>query len=177
MATVCTSRTILIDKHSRIAEYAQPSTVFAPLFWMPGVGHRANAPLRVRHHNGGATVTASQTSYTQGGTVGVGRILFGYRAMVVNISKSYSAAINAGLQRGVTGKLCAPFAVPQGNRHVRASHTLQQDRRRFRYLHQAEAPFKLLGQVAYKAWPMLRSGDQILEIGEHLATKIGRAHV
>src|SRR5690625_630079 len=106
MATVCTSSTILVDKHSRIAEYAQPSTVFAPLFWRPGVGHRANATLRVRHHNGGATVTASQTSYTQGGTVGVGRILFGYRAMAVNISKSYSAAVTAGLQRGVTGKLC-----------------------------------------------------------------------
>lgn len=51
----------LTHPHSRVAEHAHPRAIFAPLIGTPGVLHRTEHPLRVRHHDSEATIVTTQT--------------------------------------------------------------------------------------------------------------------
>ena len=54
----------LVHPHPRIAEHAHQRGIFVPLVRAPGVLHRAEHTLRVRHHDGHATVAAGEAGDT-----------------------------------------------------------------------------------------------------------------
>src|SRR5690554_7336357 len=146
-----------------IAEHAHPGAVFAPVVRVPGVLDCAEDAFRVRHHDGDAAVAGGQAGDAAGGAVGVGGVAVGHAAVVVDEAQGYAAAGFAGVDGGAVGKLGITFAVGDGDRHARADHATEEDRRRGLYFHHGDAGFELLGAVAYEARPVV--------------AEIGRAHV
>ena len=61
-----------------IAEYPHPRPVFAPVGWMPGILHRAEATFGVRHHDGESPVFIGKAGNAQRRAVWVeGEVLGG----------------------------------------------------------------------------------------------------
>src|SRR5690606_23601944 len=113
-----------------VAEHAHPGAVFAPVVRVPGVLDCAEDAFRVRHHDGDAAVAAGEAGDAAGGAVGVGRVAVGHASVVVDEAQGYAAAGFAGVHGGAVGKLGITFAVGDGDRHARADHAAEEDRRR-----------------------------------------------
>src|SRR5690606_33207333 len=115
-----------------------------------GVLYGAEDPLRVRHHDGHAAITAAQTGDTTRRTVGVGRVGFTDLAVVVDEAHRHGAG-QIGLEQGFLAlELSMTFTVGDGDRHPRTGHATQEDRRRLLDLHHRYARFELLRTVAHE---------------------------
>ncbi len=137
---------------------------------MPGVGHGAEHPLRVRHHDGGATVRTGHRGDTVRGTVGVGRVLHGDVAAVVHETQPHQTALLQRSQVSGIAHFHSPFPVGDGNRHHGTRHPGEEGGRGVLHFHQAEARLEALGAVAHEARPEIRPRDEVAQVGHHLAT-------
>ncbi len=136
---------------------------------MPGVGHGAEHPLRVRHHDGGAAIRSGHGGDAVRRAVRVGRIVLGHLTAVIHETQPHQTA---GLQRRqVSGiaHLHSPFPVGDGDRHHGTRHASEEGGRRVLYFHQAEARLETLGAVAHEARPQIGARDQLAQVGHHLA--------
>ena len=61
------------------------------------------------------------------------------------------------------------FAMGNGDWHLRPYHALQQQRRALGHFHEAETRFKAVRLVTHKARPGFATGDQLAQVGHHLA--------
>src|SRR3989344_7858388 len=120
--------TALVHPHARVAEHPHPRAVFVPLFRAPRVLHGAEYTLRVRHHDGDATVAAGKAGDPARRTVRVGRVAFGDLAVVVDETHG-DATGYIGFEQGFfAGELGMAFTVGDGDWHTRTGHALQEDR-------------------------------------------------
>src|SRR5471032_220264 len=162
--------TALVHPHAGVAEHAHPGAVFVPLFRAPRVLHGAEYTLRVRHHDGHATVAAGQAGDPARRAVRVGRVAFGDLAVVIDEAHGHAAG-QVGFEQGFFAfELGMAFAVGDGDWHARTGHALQEDRVGLLNLHHGHTGFELLGTVTHKVRPELAARDQFAEVGHHLAT-------
>src|SRR5471032_1684469 len=91
--------TVLVHPDASVTEHAHPRAVFVPLFRAPRVLYGAEYALRVRHHDGDATVAAGQPGDPARRAVRVGRVTFGDLAVVVDETHGH-ATRQVGLQQG-----------------------------------------------------------------------------
>src|SRR5471030_2846564 len=125
--------TALVHPHAGVAEHAHPGAIFVPLFRAPRVLHGAEHTLRVRHHDGDATVAAGQPGDPARRAVRVGRVAFGDLAVVVDKTQGHSTG-QVGFQQGFFScEFRMAFTVGDGDWHARTGHALQEDRVGFVY--------------------------------------------
>ncbi len=88
--------------------------------------------------------------------------------MVVDVAQGQQAGV-AGLTQAAAVEVGAALAVGDGNGQPRAGHALQEQRLRRQHFHQRQARLELLGEVALEVRPGLRAGNQLVQVGHHLA--------
>ena len=140
----------------------------APVVGDPAVLQHAEHPLRVRHHDGDAPVGGGKAGNALRGAVRVGRVLLGGVATTVHVTQRHESLLEVTLQ-SLVRQLYPSFAVGHGNRYAGTGHVLEQNGGRILDLHQRGSCFKLLGQVAHKARPVLGTRDQVFQMRQHLA--------
>ena len=117
----------------------------------------------MRHHDGEAAILTGEASQTTGRTVGIERVGFGGLAFTVHKAQ-------AG---GILGRLVAPFhpalTVGDNDRHHRTGHATEEQGARRQHLDHRDPRLELLGGIAHEMRPVLRAGDDVVQIGHHLA--------
>ncbi len=124
----------------------------------------------MRHHDGHATVEGGHAADTARRAVRVGRVAFSDLAVVVDETQRHSPGHVRLKQRILVTELCMAFAVRDGDRHARTGHALQEDRCRLLNLNHRHAGFELLGTVTHEVRPELAARNQLVQVGQHLAT-------
>ena len=124
----------------------------------------------MRHHDGHATIIGGQTGDTGRRAVRVGRIARGGLAVVVDVTQCDLAAALHLAQVSAVAELGTPFAMRDGDRQARAFHAIEEQRGALLDFDHRDTGLELLGLVAHEARPGLGTRDQLLELGEHLAT-------
>src|SRR5690606_19639168 len=92
----------------------------------------------------------------------------GHAAVYDNEAPGDAASAFAGADGGAVGKLGIAFAVGDGDRHARADHAAEEDRRRGLDLDHGDPRFELLGAVTHEARAVVAAGDQFAQVGQHL---------
>ena len=119
----------------------------------------------MRHHRGEAAVRRGHGGEAGRAAVRVGRVAFGGAAVVV-----HKAHGRHGLCRvAALAEVGKTFAMRHHNGQAAAGHAGQKQAGRVQHLDHGEARFKALALVGGEARPSLRAGDDVGQLGEHLA--------
>ncbi len=131
--------------------------------------HGAEHALRVRHHDGEAAVLGSEAGHAVRGTVRVQRVDLGRFAVVVYVAQGHQAAFGDRVRIEAGAEFHPAFAMGHGDRHLRSGHAGQEDGGRIHHLDHRHARLELFRTVAHEARPVTGAGDDVGELGEHLA--------
>ena len=155
-----------------ILEHLQPRAGFGSelVVWLVGHLHGAEQTLWVRHHDGGAAVGCGESCRAGGGAVRVGWILLSWFAVEVDVAGADLITCEAFLEVACGREVGAAFAVGDGDREEAACHPLEEDAWAFHDFDVCVARFELLGAVTDELWPVLCAWDDVLQLGDHLAT-------
>ena len=122
----------------------------------------------MRHHDGGPAVAGGEAGDALRTAAGVGGVLLRRVAQAVHVAQRQQPLFDVAVEI-LVADFGAALTVGHGDRQARAGHVAQQYGRRVLDFHQRGARLELLAQVAHEVRPVLGAGDQILQVGQHLA--------
>ncbi len=134
---------------------------------MPGVLHRAEHTLGMRHEDGEAPVGRGEPRDAGRRAVGVAGVGLRHRAAIVD--KAQRDQRFHCRTRRCAREFGVALAIRHRDRHAAAHHALEEQRGRALHLQHHEARLELLRLVAHEVRPCFRPGDELVQIAHHLA--------
>ncbi len=120
------------------------------------------------HHYGNTAIRVGKAGNALGRTVGIGGIGFRHPAPVVHIAQGNTTGLLGLVDLRIGLELSAALAMRHRDRQPGTFHALQQDGVGTLHLHHTDTGFKALGLVAHKMRPVVRAGNQRMQVTHHL---------